>query len=70
MSGDDPRRKIAELLVELIPQNACVIAYNKAFECTRIKELAQLYPDLAEQLLGIRERFVDLIEPFQKRILL
>lgn len=66
MTGNDPRRKIAELLVELIPANACVIAYNKAFECTRIKELAALYTDLAEPLLRIRENIVDLIEPFQK----
>lgn len=66
LSGNDPRREVAELLVKRIPQNACVIAYNKAFECTRIKELAELFPDLAKPLLQIRANIVDLIEPFQK----
>ena len=45
--------------------NVCVTAYNKAFECTRIKELADYYPDLAEHLLNIKENIVDLLVPFQ-----
>jgi len=35
------------------------------FECGRIKELADLYPDLADHLLNIREHIVDLIDPFR-----
>ena len=66
MTGSDPRRRIAELLVASIPENACVLAYFKAFECGRISELAELYPDLSEHLLNIRNHIVDLIEPFQK----
>ncbi len=45
--------------------NVCVTAYNKAFECTRIKELAETFPDLAEHLLNIRDNIVDLLVPFQ-----
>ena len=45
--------------------NVCVTAYNKAFECTRIKELAAAFPDLSEHLLNIREHIVDLLVPFQ-----
>jgi len=33
----DPRRPLAERLCRDIPMGACVTAYNKAFECTRIK---------------------------------
>lgn len=64
-SGTDPRRALAERLCEDIPMNVCVTAYNKAFECTRIKELAETFPDLAEHLLNIKDNTKDLLEPFQ-----
>ena len=64
-SGTDPRRALAERLCEDIPMNVCVTAYNKAFECTRIKELAGFFPDLAEHLLNIERNIKDLLVPFQ-----
>lgn len=59
-SGEDTRRAIAESLCRDIPENVCVLAYNKAFECKRIEELAALFPDLAEHLLKIRFNIKDL----------
>ncbi len=64
-AGCDPRRAIAERLCADIPMNVCVTAYNKSFECTRLKELAETFPDLAEHLLSIRDHIVDLLVPFQ-----
>lgn len=64
-SGPDPRRALAEQLCADIPMNVCVTAYNKAFECTRIKELAETFPDLSEHLLNIRDNIKDLLMPFQ-----
>ena len=64
-SGTDPRRELAEQLCRDIPMNVCVTAYNKAFECTRLKELAGYFPDLAEHLLNIKENIVDFLVPFQ-----
>ena len=64
-SGEDPRRAIAERLCEDIPMNVCVTAYYKSFECTRLKELADTFPDLAEHLLNISNNVVDLLVPFQ-----
>ncbi len=61
----DPRRAIAEGLTEDIPRGACVLAYNKSFECGRITELAERFPDLKPRLIEIRDSVVDLIEPFQ-----
>ena len=65
-SGTDPRRAIAERLCEDIPKNVCVTAYNKSFECTRLKELAEYFPDLADHLLNIESNIKDLLVPFQK----
>ena len=65
VSGLDPRRAIAERLCEDIPLDVCITAYNKGFECTRIKELAEAFPDLADHLYNIRNHIVDLLEPFQ-----
>lgn len=65
VSGTDPRRALAEQLCKDIPMNACTLAYNKAFECTRIKEMAAIFPDLAPHLLNIQEHIQDLLDPFQ-----
>ena len=64
-SGVDPRRAIAESLCRDIPANVCVTAYNKGFECGRLKELAAQFPDLADHLLRIQENIQDLLVPFQ-----
>ena len=64
-SGEDPRRALAEQLCNDIPMNVCVTAYNKAFECTRLRELAESFPDLSEHLLNIRDNIIDLLVPFQ-----
>lgn len=61
----DPRRELAERLVADIPENACVLAYNKGFECGRLMELAETFPDLAEKLLIIRENVRDLLDVFR-----
>lgn len=66
VSGEDSRRPIAESLCENIPDNVCVLAYNKKFECGRLKELAAEFPDLKKHLLSIRENVKDLLDPFQK----
>lgn len=64
-SGPDPRRALAERLCGDIPKNVCVTAYNKAFECGRIRELAAAFPDLSEHLLNIESNIKDLLTPFQ-----
>lgn len=63
----DPRRALAERLCADIPLDVCTTAYNKKFECARLKELADAYPDLAFHLLNIREHIVDLDVPFDKK---
>ena len=66
-AGVDPRRKIAERLVNDIPLNSCTVAYNMSFEQNVIKNLASLYPDLSDHLMNIHDNMKDLMIPFKQR---
>lgn len=67
-SGTDPRRKLAEQLVKDIPKDVCTTAYNMSFEKGRIKELAEIFPDLSEHLMNIHDHIQDLMIPFSERM--
>ena len=64
--GTDTRRPLAESLCRDIPPGACAVAFNKAFECARLGELAGAFPDLAEHLMGISDAMRDLLDPFRQ----
>ncbi|MBU4485917.1 MAG: DUF2779 domain-containing protein, partial [Candidatus Delongbacteria bacterium] len=66
-AGTDPRRALAESLVNDIPANVMLLAYNRSFEQGVIKNLAELYPDLSEHLMNIHNNIKDLMTPFQKK---
>ncbi len=63
----DPRIDLIKAMLAQIPIDACVLAYNMAFEKTRIKEMSNDFPEYAEELRGIHDRIRDLIIPFRKR---
>ena len=59
-------RVLAERLIYDIPYGSgSVVVFNASFEKTRIKEMATAFPDLAERLLGINARMVDLLDVFR-----
>ena len=60
----DPRRTLAERMLEDIPKSGSIVAYHKSFEISQIKTLARTYPDLSDGLLKLVERFIDLKDPF------
>ena len=64
--GADFRRAIAEKLCADIPQDVCVIAYHMSTEKGFIKDLANLFPDLAPHLMTIHDNVKDLIVPFRQ----
>lgn len=66
-AGSDDREELVEKLTGLIPEDACVIVYNKTFERSRIKEMAELFPGYKTKLLNINENMIDLMVPFQKK---
>lgn len=65
--GIDPRKEIVERLLEDIPEGACVLAYYKSFESSRIKELTEQFPRNKKRLQSIIDNMLDLIDPFKAR---
>jgi hypothetical protein len=65
--GVDPRKEIAEKLMGEIPEVACVIAYNMAFEKRVLRELGEFLPKLRKRLNVVIEGMIDLMEPFKRR---
>lgn len=63
----NPMYGLCKQLCEDIPMDSCVTAYNKAFECTRLKEMSRMFPEFAEHLLNISEHIIDLEVPFAKQ---
>ncbi len=58
----DQREELVKKLCEYIKDdNGSVMVYNEAFEKTRIKELATMYPKYKEKLLLINSRLFDLL---------
>lgn len=66
--NSDPRRPIAEALVELVPTIGSVVAYNKGFENGVLTKMSKEFPKLRKALLSIAERLVDPLPIFQQHI--
>lgn len=62
---ENPMLSLCEHLVEDIPLNSCVIVYNETFEKSRLKEMADTFPQYKENLLNIRDNIIDLMVIFR-----
>ena len=60
--GGDPRRAFARALLQALGDSGAVLAYNAGFERNRIRDLAQLFDDLAPALDAVLARMVDLFQ--------
>lgn len=61
LSGRDPSRTFAEGLIMACGERGPIFVYNAGFETARIRELAERFPRLAQALLALNERVVDLL---------
>lgn len=60
--GSDPVRPLVEALRNDIGDTGSVIVWWKGFEAKRNEEMAQAVPELADFLLGLNTRMVDLMD--------
>jgi hypothetical protein len=66
---EDPRPLFIKNMIDQLGNSGNIIVYNKAFEQSRIRELARDFPAFADDLLPLNERIVDLMMPFQRQYL-
>jgi hypothetical protein len=62
----DPAVKLVEHLAKHIGNIGSVIVWNKVFEAGRNKEMAEMYPEYRDVLLGLNDRIYDLMDVFSK----
>lgn len=65
-SGQSPLWEFVESLLDRVIGTGPVIVWNQAFEAARLRELAGMYPQRAEGLLGIVGRMVDLLPIYRR----
>jgi hypothetical protein len=61
LSGDDPRRPLAEALVRTCGKTGPIFAYYAPFEKKVMRDLANLFPDLSDHLEALIDRIEDLL---------
>jgi hypothetical protein len=65
-AGEDPRPEFILKLLEETEKSGDIIVYNKAFEITRLKELARDFPEFSAEIEERILRIKDLMLPFQR----
>lgn len=65
-NSPDPRRALLEQLKKDIPSKGTIIAYYSSFEISRLKELAEAFPEESEFIESLIERVKDLLVPFKE----
>lgn len=61
----DPRKDLAERMIQDILPTGSLMAFNQSFEKGVISKLAQRFPENDQALMQIHSRFVDLLVPFR-----
>ncbi|MBN2058638.1 MAG: DUF2779 domain-containing protein [Candidatus Saganbacteria bacterium] len=62
----DPRPVVLQQLKALLGDQGSIIAYSAGFEKRCLKEAARAFPQYLDWQKRLDDRFVDLLEPFQK----
>ena len=63
----DPRRKFLERLLDQLPEDACVLVYNKTFETGILNDLVRLFPEYQAKVENVIKNVRDLMIPFRNK---
>jgi hypothetical protein len=67
--GSDPRIQVLEQLVTDLGNDGDILVYNMGFESGRLKEMSRDFPRFELAVEQVLERMVDLMVPFQQKLL-
>lgn len=62
---EDPRKEFAKKIKESLGEKGSIIVYNQSFEISRIRELAEMFPEYKDWAEKTIQRVIDLLEPFR-----
>ena len=65
----NPQRDFLEGLLAAIPGDACVLVWNRSFETSRLKELADAFPEKDSAINRLIGQIRDLMAPFREKSL-
>jgi len=65
----NPQKDFLEGLLAAIPSNACVLVWNQSFEITRLRELADAFPERSSEINRLINQIRDLMAPFREKSL-
>jgi hypothetical protein len=65
--NSDPRLPLAQQMLQDITSTGSIVAYSQGFEKGKIRNLADIFEALSDDLLALNERFIDIAHPFQKK---
>jgi hypothetical protein len=65
--SEDYREKLLQYLLSLIPEDACILAYNMSFEIMCLNALASWFPQYQARIETIIGQFRDLMAPFKNK---
>jgi len=63
----DPRHEFLKNLLDQIPENACVLAYNKIFEIRILNDLIPVFPEYKAKIENIINNISDLMVLFKNK---
>jgi len=61
LSGDQPMYRFSESLIKAMGGDGPILVYNQSFEKSRIREMAEMFPEFANSLIALNDRIVDLL---------
>jgi hypothetical protein len=67
LANSDPRRELVERLLNKIPRDACVLAYNMQYEAGILNYLKEWFPEYAERIDAMITNLRDLMIPFKNK---
>jgi len=63
----DPRPEFIKSLLNQLGTKGSIIVWNKAFENTRLREIARDFPEYASRIEPLFDRVADLMVPFRRK---
>ena len=63
----DPQKEFLVTLLDSLPKNACILTWNKSFECKVLRALSEQFPNYRKRIQAVIDNIVDLMTPFRNK---